>query len=88
MRTKNFMKDLSLTHELSNSDRPYTPIWLYQQQHRQEDIKTKGDCCFNHIIGLPKKDGHRKPLFDYEMQVIRGETTTRQLQTVSCSGFT
>jgi hypothetical protein len=26
-------------------------------EHRQEDIRTKGDCCFNHIIGLPRKDG-------------------------------
>ena len=29
-------------------------------------IKTKGDCCFNHIIGLPKKENTEKPLFDYE----------------------
>jgi hypothetical protein len=28
------------------------PFWIWdQQQHRSEDIKTKGDCCFNHIIG-------------------------------------
>ena len=30
---------------------------------RQEDIRTKGDCCFNHIIGLPLKDKVEKPLF-------------------------
>lgn len=40
-------------------------IWD-QNQHRQEDIKTKGDCCFNHIIGLPRKDGKEKPMFVYE----------------------
>ena len=28
--------------------------------------KTKGDCCFNHIIGLPRKDGTEKSIFDYE----------------------
>ena len=22
-------------------------------KHKQEDAKTKGDCCFNHIIGSP-----------------------------------
>ena len=22
-------------------------------KHRQEDIRTNGDCCFNHIIELP-----------------------------------
>jgi hypothetical protein len=37
-----------------------------QKQYEQEDIKTKGDCCFNHIIGLPRKDGIGKLLFDYE----------------------
>ena len=29
-------------------------------------MKTKGDCCFNHIIGLPRKDGIEKSIFDYE----------------------
>jgi hypothetical protein len=28
----------------------------------QEDIRTNGDCCFNHIIDLPQKDGIDKPL--------------------------
>jgi hypothetical protein len=43
------------------------PFWIWDsKQHRQEDIRTKGDCCFNHIIGLPTKDKIEKPLFDYE----------------------
>jgi hypothetical protein len=43
------------------------PFWIWdQQQHRQQDIKTKGDCCFNHIIGLPQKDGHDMPLLPYQ----------------------
>ena len=42
-------------------------FWIWdKQQHKQEDIKTDGDCCFNHIIGLPTKEGVEKPLFDYE----------------------
>ena len=43
-------------------------FWIWDQDaHRQEDVRTKGDCCFNHIIGLPRKDGKiEKPLFDYE----------------------
>jgi hypothetical protein len=36
------------------------------EEHKQEDIRTKGDCCFNHIIGLPEKNGTDKPLYDYE----------------------
>ncbi|MFL6376135.1 MAG: hypothetical protein ACJ70Q_07950 [Nitrososphaera sp.] len=43
------------------------PFWIWdKQQHKQEDIRTNGDCCFNHVIGLPQKDGNDKPLYDYE----------------------
>ena len=43
------------------------PFWIWdKEQHKVEDIKTDGDCCFNHIIGLPQKDGNDKPLYDYE----------------------
>jgi hypothetical protein len=46
------------------------PFWIWdKQQHKQEDVRTDGDCCFNHIIGLPQKDGDDKPLYDYE-QII------------------
>jgi hypothetical protein len=42
-------------------------FWIWdKQQHKLEDIRTNGDCCFNHIIGLPQKDGIDKPLYDYE----------------------
>ena len=42
-------------------------FWIWNiQEHKQEDINTKGNCCFNHIIGLPQKDGLDKPLYDYE----------------------
>jgi hypothetical protein len=40
------------------------PFWIWDiAEHKQEDIKTNGDCCFNHIIGLPQKDGNDKPLY-------------------------
>jgi hypothetical protein len=43
------------------------PFWIWDiHEHKKEDIKTNGDCCFNHIIGLPQKDGPDKPLYDYE----------------------
>jgi hypothetical protein len=29
------------------------PFWIWDmEEHKQEDIKTNGDCCFNHIIDL------------------------------------
>jgi hypothetical protein len=32
------------------------PFYVWDpKQHKQEDIKTKGDCCFNHVIGLQEK---------------------------------
>ena len=43
------------------------PFWIWNiDEHKQEDIRTYGDCCFNHIIGLPTKEGIDKPLYDYE----------------------
>jgi hypothetical protein len=43
------------------------PFWIWNiEEHKQQDINTNGDCCFNHIIGLPQKDGNDKPLYDYE----------------------
>jgi hypothetical protein len=43
------------------------PFWIWNvEEHRQEDIRTNGDCCFNHIVGLPSKDTVDKPLYDYE----------------------
>jgi hypothetical protein len=32
------------------------PFWIWDiEEHKQEDARTKGNCCFNHIIGLPAK---------------------------------
>jgi Terminase RNaseH-like domain len=43
------------------------PFWIWDiEEHKQQDIKTNGDCCFNHIIGLPTKGRIEKPIFDYE----------------------
>jgi hypothetical protein len=29
------------------------PVWIWNvDEHKFEDIKTNGDCCFNHIFGL------------------------------------
>ena len=27
------------------------------------------DCCFNHLVGLPKKKGKDMPIFDYELEI-------------------
>jgi hypothetical protein len=48
------------------------PFWIWdKEQHIQEFIEKKGNCCFNHIIGLPLKDKKAKPLFDYEQHLYK-----------------
>jgi hypothetical protein len=43
------------------------PFWIWNvQEHKQEDTRANGDCCFNHIIGLPTKEGEEKAILDYE----------------------
>jgi hypothetical protein len=43
------------------------PFWIWNiDEHKQEDIKTNGDCCFNRIIGLPQKYVIDKPLYDHQ----------------------
>jgi hypothetical protein len=53
-----------------------TPFWMWNiEEQKQEDIGTDGDCCFNHIIGLPQKDGDDKPLYDYEQIIFNSLVT-------------
>jgi hypothetical protein len=63
------------------------PFWIWNiEQHKQEDIKTKGDCCFNHIIGLPRKDGIEKSIFDYE-KLLYGSLLTPEFYNPSKHSF-
>ena len=53
------------------------PFWIWDiQEHKREDIITKGDCCFNHIIGLPEKNGTDKPLYDYQKIIFDSLVTS------------
>jgi hypothetical protein len=43
------------------------PFWIFdKEQHRLEDIRTKGQCCFWHQIKPPQKDGHDMPVLPYQ----------------------
>jgi hypothetical protein len=64
-------KDLKKRVSLEISQQQYRLVerlqnklfWILNvEKHKQEDIKTNGDCCFNHIIGLPQKNGTSKTL--------------------------
>jgi hypothetical protein len=48
----------------------HKPFWIWNiDEHKQEDRRTNGRYCFNHIIGLPQKDGVDKPLYDYQRMI-------------------
>ena len=43
------------------------PFWIWDKEiHKQEAAATNGQCCFQHVAGLPIKDRREFPLFDYE----------------------
>lgn len=56
------------------------PFWTYRNKpelHLQILRATKANhpfkrplCCFNHYVGLPKKGGIDKPVFDYELDLF------------------
>ena len=71
MTFKDLQKRVSLealkTQQSKLSELHGKPFWIWNiRKHKQEDAKTNGDCCFNHIVGLPQKDGNDKPLYDYQ----------------------
>jgi hypothetical protein len=47
------------------------PFWIENRyQHREEFIKTNGNCCFNHIVGLPIKNNVQHPIHDFEIKLF------------------
>ena len=47
------------------------PFWIAdKERHDIEYLITNGQCCFNHIIGLPIKNDKEYPIFDYELDVV------------------
>lgn len=76
MTFKDLKKRVSLTQEAQQQATLFDrlrdkPFWTWStQQHKLSDIRNDGDCCFNHIIGLPRKDGTEKPIFDYEKKIF------------------
>ncbi len=51
------------------------------------DIATGGNCCFNHIIGLPQKNGSELPLFDYEKEVYQALRKSKYLWIKKATGL-
>jgi hypothetical protein len=43
------------------------PFWMWNKdEHKKQHAIFSCKCCFNHIIGMPRKNGMQMPLFDYQ----------------------
>jgi hypothetical protein len=49
------------------------PFWYWKDPgyHKERYGSNKSQCCFNHIIGPPKKNGIEYLLFDYEKELYK-----------------
>jgi hypothetical protein len=64
------------------------PFWIFDQhQHKLEDIKTKGQCCFWHMIGPPQKDNHDMPVLPYQRTVYEALQSYKHLWILKSRGI-
>ena len=43
------------------------PFWIWdKEKHDIEFLISNGNCCFNHIVGLPVKNDKEYPIFDFQ----------------------
>jgi hypothetical protein len=69
------------------TERPFW-IWTASQHNgagRSKNYFTKGNCCFNHIIGLPSKNGQGMPMFLYERILYLALTQDSYLNSIVIS---
>ena len=66
----------------------YKPFWIDDKiKHEQEFDRTVGNCCFNHIVGLPSKKWHKHPLFNYELDLIKALKQNKRLLVLKARGL-
>ena len=47
------------------------PFWIWdKEEHRQQAAATNGNCCTQHVLGLPIKNGKEFPLFDFQKLIF------------------
>jgi hypothetical protein len=63
-------------------------FWIWdRQEHENQYLATNGQCCFNHIIGLPVKNGIEQPIYDYELKVVKAVEHNRNVWIKKASGI-
>ena len=82
MTFKDLQKIIQINQQQNNNTTKSTefdrflnlPFWIWDQsEHRKQDILTKGKCCFNHVLGLPRNNNNPEkvnPLFDYQQTIF------------------
>ena len=64
------------------------PFWIPDKdKHDLEYLIENGNCCFNHIIGLPVKNGIEHPIYDYELDVVDKIENHRNVWIKKASGI-
>ena len=67
------------------------PFWIWDQsEHRKKDLETKGNCCFNHVLGLPRNNNDPdkvNPLFDYQQTIFDSLQNHRHLWILKSTGL-
>ena len=47
------------------------PFWIWdKQEHLKQAKETNQNCCFQHIVGCPTKEGRERPLWDYQKLIF------------------
>jgi hypothetical protein len=93
MTFKELQKIIHYRQSESNSDQTRffdrlkdKPIWIWNvEQHKAEDRRTLGCCCFNHIIGLPAKGGLERPLYLSMSKWITYTSVSHPTEPVNCT---
>jgi hypothetical protein len=44
-------------------------IWD-KEEHRQQAAATNGNCCIQHVLGLPIKNGKEFPIFEFQKLIF------------------
>jgi hypothetical protein len=63
------------------------PFWIADKERHDLEYLIDGRCCFNHIIGLPIKNGVEHPIYDYELDVIDKIEYNRNIWIKKASGI-
>jgi hypothetical protein len=64
------------------------PFWIFdKEKHKLEFLIENGNCCFNHIIGLPVKNDKEFPIFDYQQLIFNAIENNRNVWIKKASGI-